>query len=682
LLCRPQLASSDDRGGGRTPPKKILVKKILITILLSSLLLPFFAQAKTAVDKYPRTANYFLLSGSYLQNQSTLETLSTFDLLVLPAEAQIYNQTFFSQVRNLNPDIIILAYVPTISYNNQYWNDTLHKKLRSGIQSSWWLKDTGGNAVSIWSGTSALNLNSGWAEYLANYAATDVYGTGLWDGIFFDEVNDSAPVDGTATNLEWQNGYINILSKTRSKLGTQAVIITNGSSNSLFQPYVNGRMFESFPTPWESNGQWETVEKNYLDMEETVGYDPVFVINGNTDNTGNQTDYQLVRYGITSTLLGGGYFAFDYGTQSHAQTWTYDEYDAYLGQPKGEAEDLLNANNSQMTESVWARDFENGKVVVNATGQSQTVRLDGEYEKLHGSQDPDTNNGAIISHLTLASEDGVILLRPIEQIDNAVFQNGSFARVYDLDGATKRTGFFVYDSEYRGGQSIIRYNLDEDEALETVVANNTEVIIYDDDGKQQAAFCPYTEDYDLGINLSVGDIEGDGSVEIVTGTEYGAGPQLRIFNKDGVLIHPGFFAYDTAFRGGVHVALGDVNNDGNLEIIAGAGRSGGPHLRIFNKDGVLINPGFFAYNSAFRGGIYVATGDVDGDGETEIITGAGPGGGPHVRVFDQNGNLENEFFTGAISDTSGIKITVADIDNDGIDEIIGLSEDVFTMSNF
>src|SRR5262249_11705115 len=64
----------------------------------------------------------------------------------------------------------------------------------------------------------------------------------------------------------------------------------------------------------------------------------------------------------------------------------------------------------------------------------------------------------------------------------------------------------------------------------------------------------------------------------------------------------------------------------------GAGPTGGPHVKVNNADGSL-RFSFYAYDPSFAGGVSVAVADVNGDGIPDIITGAGFTGGPHVRVF-------------------------------------------------
>jgi hypothetical protein len=88
----------------------------------------------------------------------------------------------------------------------------------------------------------------------------------------------------------------------------------------------------------------------------------------------------------------------------------------------------------------------------------------------------------------------------------------------------------------------------------------------------------------------------------------------------------------------------DLDGDGLDEIVTGAGPSGGPHVRVFSLAGGVVREiaGFFAYDPAFPGGVNVACGDVTGDGVPEIITGAGPGGGPHVRAFSLAGGVVTE----------------------------------------
>lgn len=69
-------------------------------------------------------------------------------------------------------------------------------------------------------------------------------------------------------------------------------------------------------------------------------------------------------------------------------------------------------------------------------------------------------------------------------------------------------------------------------------------------------------------------------------------------------------------------------------FVTAPGPGGGPHVLVFNaRTGALI-VGFFAYDPSFTGGVRVAAADVNEDGVPDVITVPGTGGGPHVRVFD------------------------------------------------
>jgi hypothetical protein len=94
------------------------------------------------------------------------------------------------------------------------------------------------------------------------------------------------------------------------------------------------------------------------------------------------------------------------------------------------------------------------------------------------------------------------------------------------------------------------------------------------------------------------------------------------------------------------VAAGDVNGDGRADVITGAGAGGGPHVRVFSGfslPNISVLTEFFAYGG-FGGGVRVGATDFDGDGLADIVTGAGPGGGPHVRVLSGVGLTELSSF--------------------------------------
>ncbi|MBT6254127.1 hypothetical protein HOI83_02755 [Candidatus Uhrbacteria bacterium] len=650
--------------------------------------------ASVRPDTFIRSGQQYLVAGPEL-SEAALGTLARFDLLVLPAEAQNFNPQYSAQLRAINPDIIILAYVPTVSYNDRYWSDALHLKLKNRLSSSMELKHSAGNQVSIWPQTSAYNVaNKAYRDAWVDYVEKDVWSSGYWDGIFLDEVastiswvgdtdinNDGRVDTGNTADNAWHQGNIDLFSRTRKAVGNDAILITNGSSNDSYQPHVNGRMFESFPTPWEGQGRWEDSMQSLINnADANNGHDDVFFVNADTGETGI-VDHRQVRFTLTSAMLGGAFFGYGHGQSDYTQLFHFDEYDAFLGRMVDAPRDELTSGNTRMKPSVWSREFQQGKIIVNATDAPHTIFLGSDFEKINGTQDRSVNNGRIVDEVTVAARDGIVLIRPIEDLLNAQFSNGSFVRIFNKVGGRDRTGFFAYTGATLGGDNVVYYDFDNDGIPEIVSATDSKIRIHDNKGAIVHEFYPYDEAYSSGINLAIGDLEGDGRVEIVTGTKNGGGPHIRIFNQDGRLIHPGFFAFHPLFRGGVNLTLGDIDGDGRDEIIAGAGVGGGPQVQTFNKDGRLLNPGFFAYDKQFRGGVNVAAGDVTGDGKVDIITGPGLGGPPTVRVFDGNGtSILPEFDAFESYKRKGVFVAAEDLDGDNIAEIMALTTDVFTLS--
>ncbi len=163
-----------------------------------------------------------------------------------------------------------------------------------------------------------------------------------------------------------------------------------------------------------------------------------------------------------------------------------------------------------------------------------------------------------------------------------------------------------------------------------------------------------------GAKVASGDISGSGDSEIVVALQKGQKPELLIFNRDKKLIGR-FFAYDPNFLGGMSLALADLDGNGKKEIIVGAGPGGGPHVRIFDHRGNLKGQ-FFAHDVNFRGGVNVAAGDIDGKGNNQIVVALGKGSDPAVKIFDRRGNLLGVFLAYEKSFLGGVNVAVANID--------------------
>jgi len=182
---------------------------------------------------------------------------------------------------------------------------------------------------------------------------------------------------------------------------------------------------------------------------------------------------------------------------------------------------------------------------------------------------------------------------------------------------------------------------------------------------------PYGPKASMEVNVAKGNFDADPELETVTGAGYGGGPHVKVYDANGTFTGKEFMAYDPYFAGGVDVAAGDVDGDGIDEIITGAGYGGGPHVRVFNVNGNEM-AGFYAYDYKFAGGIRVAAGDVNGDGKAEIVTGIYSNGGPHVRVMSYQGQAISQFMAYDPYFAGGVDVGVGDVLDTGTtkDEII------------
>lgn len=388
---------------------------------------------------FPRIANCY---GAWLVPESfdkDIDEIGRIDLLIggvwcdwNNAEQLKKLNERIGKIRGKNPDIIILDFSASAPYADT--ND-------STFPESGWLKQPDGRYIDGWPGTRMINLlKAETINWIVGRCVRSVKERGF-DGVFIDSMagtfdwwacniasqnpyevdanEDGQPDDRNWLNKKWVEAKTDIVRLVREAIGPDVPFMTNQGGEWSFSN-TNGVLFEdNLDYVLTGNLDWDDVLESYLHWTETPhrpnvttivsssGIEPPFNPWG-TMTPGEREKMletgrnflERMRFGLTTTLMGDGYFAYDLHTRWRGQRWWYQEYDTPLGYPMGKAQ--------KQSDGTWRREFDNGTVIVNPTVLDARVQF--------GERRLDISSGKVDTEFIVPSYDGRLLIRTEEKL--------------------------------------------------------------------------------------------------------------------------------------------------------------------------------------------------------------------------------------------------------------------------
>ncbi|MBN1647561.1 MAG: hypothetical protein JW874_05970 [Spirochaetales bacterium] len=368
----------------------------------------------SVMREYPKLMNYFhcwWLDG--VNTEQLSERLAQWDIIILDPDglrAGKYPGLSFSRIRELNPDIIILGWIPVGQSPVQFseLDDDLWDRISNSID-DYTARTAGGDPIEPQWGGYIMNpyKNSHiWPQAVIDHLSEFYFGSGdyTFDGMMFDILAENAPtfaspdspptidvdengIFDASDHLAWQEGVNYLLDTLRTDFPDKILTGNGGvpwSSSCSYFTGANGCMHENALGNEFGDPSWTTLWEAYnANMDPAAGTSPERIhlmpvdlrYDRTQDAAENSTalsadDLRRMRLGLgTSLLLDGGYFGFDRGDCLHGQLWWFDEYDADLGSPSGPHQQDVYGTGS------YSREFANGTVIVNTGSTELSVTL-------------------------------------------------------------------------------------------------------------------------------------------------------------------------------------------------------------------------------------------------------------------------------------------------------------------
>ncbi len=451
------------------------------------------------------------------------EKLAFFDVVVGPIiDAQTYDTSFVKRLQEKNPGMVVLpyraAYEPQSDVSRPpHSTVSAYFQFFDGLADEWVVTDTSGSKElddtysPIWKMDFSDNCpvvnGQTYTDHLIDWLVNNVAASGVWDGIFLDnldakinthiknhnnpslfdyDINRNGKRDETPAEISEMTrpATIELLQRLRKRLGDNELIMGNNGWNPELSlaSYINGYIFESWNTPWYASnllqpneGLWKRSLDEYFEAEENTrvphlnileaaGHEGEIALGDQEINRDylepTAQDINRHRFAMGTALLDNGFYEYDLYDMRSPPYW-FDEYSVnddgvavedreykgYLGMPLSDAVELTSS-----PILIWEESFDSGNLPSSMQGDG-----DVENQKLV-INNPDHTESALMQ---VNTKSGAIPFEPektyLIEFDWEILETLDYRFTASLTCSEGILGTYIFPEVIDGESGSIRF---------------------------------------------------------------------------------------------------------------------------------------------------------------------------------------------------------------------------------